>query len=289
MNTSTMKWKLLTSSFDEEMKDALQQQHHAAQFVALVGKHLIPNKADDSNTNMEFVFDDNILLGNPLPNGFRVALNLNDLKLCILDDRNKQRSEIELDGKTKLAAFEELKQSFRDLGVDIADFTNELHYEIPEHSLDKGSVFSLKNKSSFIENANYRHNAKLILNSIAALIDQKESVRIWPHHFDTGAYFVLSKNEKAEATQTIGIGFAIPDSMVAEPYYYLSFWSEKPIDGSDALPALKAGQWMMPNWNGAVLKQSEIMQKKTAEEQFEIVKSYFKIGIDIVFKHLKRV
>lgn len=282
-------WKLLSIPFNMEIHDALQQQHQAAQFIALVGKHLVPNIVDDSNTNMDFVFKDNLLRGNTLPDGFRVALGLTDLRLRILDQENNTKKEISLVGKTKQTVFEELKQSLFDLGVDVTNFINELHYEIPPHSLDKGAVFSLKNESSFIENTNYRHNAELILQEIAKPFEQAEAVKIWPHHFDTGSFIPVAKNEKGELSQSIGMGWAMPDTMVDEPYYYLNFWSEKPMDNSDNLTALPVGQWMMPNWNGAVLKQSEIMQQKTAEEQFEIVKSYFKQGIDIVFKHLKSV
>lgn len=196
MKTQKNTWKQLTTPFNEDLKEALQQQHHAAQFIALVGKHLIPNKADDSNTNMEFIVDENTLIGNALPNGIRVALGLSDLKLSILDRENNSKKEISLDGKNRLEVFEILKQSLFDLGVDVSNFTDELHYEIPEHPLDKGAVFSLKNKSSFIENAAYRHNAKLVLKEIGTLIDPKENIRIWPHHFDTGAYFVVSKKRK---------------------------------------------------------------------------------------------
>jgi hypothetical protein len=282
-------WKLLSIPFNKEINDALQQQHQAAQFIALVGKHLVPNEADDSNTNMDFAFNDNLLRGNALPSGFRMILGLTDLRLRILDGKNNVKKNILLIGKTKDAAFVELKQSLSDLGVDVANFTSKLHYEIPAHSLDKGAVFSLKNENSFIENKNYRQNAELALQEIAKQFKQADAVKIWPHHFDTGSFIPVSKNEKGELSQSIGFGWAMPDTMVDEPYYYLSFWSEKPMDNSDTLAALPAGQWKMPNWNGAVLKQSEIMQKKTAEEQFEIVKSYFEQGIDIVFKHLKSV
>ena len=280
-------WKLLSAPFNTEIMDALQQQHQASQFIALIGKYLVPTKADDSHTNMEFVFKDNALLGNALPSGFRIALGLTDLRINILDQEFNSKKEISLDGKTKQTVFEELKQSLFDLGVNVADFTNELHYEIPEHALDKGAIFSLKNKSAFIENANYRYNAELVINEIAKPFEKAEAVKIWPHHFDTGSFIPVSKNEKGELSQSIGLGWAMPDTMVEEPYYYLSFWSENPIDGSNALPALKAGHWMMPNWNGAVLKQSEIMKLRTAEGQFEIVKSYFMQGIEILLEHFE--
>jgi len=287
MNTKN-NWQLLTLPFNEELNKALQQQHHAAQYIALVGHYLIPQKADDSNTNMEYIPAGEFLQGNAMPNGMRVALQMTGLKLEILDKDGKAKKIISLIGKTKQSVFDELKQSFTELGVDVSGFKNELHYEIPIHPLDKRAVFYIKNESDFVENANYRHNAKVVLNEIAELFKEKEPIRVWPHHFDTGAFYVISKNEKGDATQTIGIGFAIPDSMVNEPYYYLSFWSEKPIKDIAQLPALSAGQWMMPNWNGAILKHSEIIKNTSANGQYQMVKSFYQSGIKMLMEEFSK-
>jgi hypothetical protein len=274
-------------SFTPELHEALQQQHHAAQFIAMAGRHLIPQQADDSNTNMQYVPNGYLLLGNALPDGQRVALQLTDLKLLVFDKGHRLKKVITLEGKTKQQVFDELKQSLSDMGVDVTGFKNELHYEIPGHPLDQGAVFSVNDKSYFAENTMYRHNAEIVLNEIAPAFKQKEPIRIWPHHFDTGAFFVISKNEKGEATQTIGIGLAIPDGMINEPYYYLSFWSEKPLENLEKLPPLDAGQWMIPDWNGAVLKLSELLTETSAEKQHQQVGSFFTKGIKLLLGHLK--
>jgi len=278
-------WKLQTLPFDEKLNDAMRQQHHAAQFIALVGRYLIPQQPDDSNTNMEFVPDRDMFVGNAMPGGLRVALQITDLRISILDQENDIKKDIYLEGKTKHEVFDELKQNLSGLGVDVSSFKNELHYEIPAHAIEQGAVFSINDKRYFTENAIYRHNAKIVLNEIAGIFEQDEPIRIWPHHFDTGAFFAISKNKKGEATQTIGIGLAIPDSMVDEPYYYLSFWSEKPEEGLDKLKPLGAGKWMMPDWNGAVLKHSEILKAGTAIGQHELVKSFFNSGIKKIIDH----
>jgi len=287
MDTSEKKWKLQTLPYDENIHQVLQQQHHAAQFIALAGHHLISQQPDDSNTNMQYVPDEELLLGNRLPNGISVALHLTDLIIRILDQENKGIKMISLEGKTKQAVFEELKQNLSDWGVVVVDFKNELHYEMPAHQLDKGSAFSVKDKHSFIENTIYRHNADIVISEIAKTFKKAETVRIWPHHFDTGSFFPLSHNNKGELTQSIGIGWAIPDSMVSEPYYYLSYWSEKPITGKAKLNLLDAGKWMLPNWNGAVLKHSEILKEKSSERQYKLVESFFKSGINILINHLQ--
>jgi len=286
MDTPEKNWKLQTLPFDENIHQALQQQHHAAQFIALAGRHLIPQQPDDSNTNMQYIPDEGFLLGNSLPNGLRMALHLTDLTISILDQKNNVKKVISLEGKTKQEVFDEIKQSLSDLGVEVADFKNELHYEMPAHQLDKGSDFSVKEKRYFIENTIYRNNAEIVISEIAKAFEKAEPVRIWPHHFDTGSFFPLSHNNKGELTQSIGIGWAMPDSMITEPYYYLSFWSEKPLANLTKLTRLDAGKWMLPDWNGAVLKHSEIFEEKSAEKQYKLVESFFKSGIDILIDYL---
>ena len=105
-----------------------------------------------------------------------------------------------------------------------------------QHRLDKGSSFKVKNSELFEENTKFRHNAEIVLNEIVATFEGGEPVKIWTHHFDTRAVFTISEDEDGEAKQTIGIGFAIPDSMVSEPYY-LSFWSSKAVEGLIKLPS----------------------------------------------------
>jgi len=288
MNTAVNEWKLMTMAFNNELNNALQQQHHAAQFIALVGRYLIPQQPDDSNTNMEFIFGKDMLLGNALANGMRMALQMSEMKISILDKKNNVKNVIALEGKIKQKVFDELTQNLADFGIDVTDFKNELHYEIPSHQLDKGAVFSIRNENDFIENTNYRHNAKIILNEIAQKFEQEEPIRIWPHHFDTGAFYVISKNDKGETTETIGIGLAIPDNMINEPYYYLSFWSENPIKGLEKFDALDAGRWMMPDWNGAVLKQSKILEVASEKGQYKLVKSFFDSRIKILIDHFNK-
>ena len=288
MNKKNKIWKPFTMAFNPELNDALQQQHHAAQLIALVGRHLIPQQADDSNTNMQYTDDGDLLLGNALPNGMHVALHLTDLKVSVLSKENIAEKVIVLEGKSMQEVFDELKQALSDSGIEVGGFKNELHYEIPSHQLDKGAVFSLRDRRYFMENTLYRHNAEIVIQEIAKAYDHTEPVRVWPHHFDTGSFIPGLRNDKDELIQSIGIGWAIPDGMLDEPYYYLSFWSKKPDEGLKALPALTAGQWMIPNWNGAVLKQSEIQQQDSDEKQHELVESFYRKGIEILLTYFSK-
>ena len=287
MNKKNTNWKLLSTPFNQGLNEALQQQYHATQFIAMAGRHLIPQQPDDSNTNMQYLPEQELLTGNELSNGFRLTLRLTDLKLCFLDQAGKCKNGISLVGKSKQQVFEELKKTLIALDIEVSKFKNELHYEIPSHKLENGASFIITDSKLFEENTKYRHNAELIMNNLATLYPKASSVRVWPHHYDTGFLLPVAYNEKGELSKSIGLGWAIPDGMVDEPYYYLSFWSEKPDDNLKTLPELTAGKWMVPDWNGAVLKHSEIQKQSSADKQFELVKSFYTKGIEILQTYLK--
>lgn len=277
-------WKKQTLAFDTLMHEALLHQHQAVQFIALAGKYLIKQEADDSNTNMQFFPDKLLLAGNKLSNGKRLALNPDRLEMYILDERLSAIRHFSLIGKSKKQVFDSVKKILSETGTDTAAFSDKLHYDLPVHDLDNGAVFSLKKKSCFLENTLNRYNAEIILSEIAAEIEGTAAVRVWPHHFDTGTFIPLAHNKSGALSKSIGLGWAIPDSMVAEPYYYLSLWSENPVTDFKTLPKLSAGNWNSQDWNGGILKHSEILAYPTAREQYQHVKLFLNSGISILQK-----
>lgn len=280
-------WKQITIPFSAVVNNVLQQQYLAAQFIALAGRYLIPKKPDGSNINMKFIPEKEMLLGNQHPDGWVVGVQLKNLTVIILDENLTSTDEISLTGLTFSDAFQEFKTKLKNNGIDISKLKTEQPYELPTDSLKDGKYFSIGLADVVTENNRYRHNAELIINEFATDFGDIEPVRIWPHHFDTGTFATLARNGKGKATKSIGLGWAIPDDMVAEPYYYLSFWSETPIETGENTDLLLAGKWMMPNWNGAVLKVSEILSKSTPEGQYNLVKSFFESGINALLEKMK--
>ncbi len=278
-------WKQLTLDFNKELSNALLQQHHAAQFIALAGRYLIPQEADDSNTNMQYQADREWLVGNVLSGGMRIALHLPDLELFTIDKFNHCRSEIPLAGKSKQQVFEQLKQNLSDLGLDVSKFRKELHYTLPDHELDKNAAFLTGDKKYTQENIFYRHNAEIIISKIASNFKKADPVRIWPHHFDTGSSIPVGYNANGGVSKSIGLGWAIPDDMIDEPYYYLSFWSESPVGDFSELPAPEAGEWIRTGWNGGVARHSDILKISSAGRQQEFVELFFNSGIKILSEH----
>ena len=272
-------WKALTQSFTGDMHNVLLQQHHAAQFIALAGRHLIPQQPDDSNTNMQYLADREWLIGNELPGGLRMVLQLSGLKLCIVDREKNCHSEISLAGLNKQQVFEQLKQSLAESNLNVSALKNELHYTLPDHELDRNAEFLMGDRQSIQENIYYRHNAEMVIASMASNFEKAEPVRIWPHHFDTGTFIPLRFNTKGGISRSIGLGWAMPDDMVNEPYYYLSFWSEDSVEDFNALPDLEAGEWIRSGWYGAVVKNADIIKISSASRQQTFVETFFNSGI----------
>ena len=275
-------WQPLSMSFSPELANALQQQHHAAQFIALAGRYLIPPQADDSHTNMQYLPEDELLIGNPLSDGMRLALRLADLKLLLLDKDSSEKFQIPMVAKTKQQVFEKLKLMLAESGLDISRLKNELHYKVPDHDLDRLALFAIKEKQSFQENIRYRHNAEVVLKKITGHFADAAPVRVWPHHFDTATFIPLSHDGNNQVTQSIGLGWAIPDSISNEPYYYLNIWPTENPGDFEQLPALAVGEWFSSEWQGGVLKLSDILGNTSANAQFEHVQLFFNSGIDIL-------
>ena len=280
-------WTSVSFEFDKDIKNALGQQHLAAQLIALIGRYIVPKKPDSSNINMRFIQDSELLLGNKLANRLQIGLQLSKMEIQVLQSDKTVINTIQLNGKTFEEAFDELKQILQNEGVDVSEIKTEQPYKLPTQWLSDGK-FSTVKKLAFANNSILRHNAETIMTELVEYFSNAIPVRIWPHHFDTGSFFTVTKNSNGESSQTIGLGWAIPDDMVNEPYFYISFWSEKEIKNSSNLTSLDFGNWMTPNWNGAILKHSEIINETSAENQYLMVKQFYNSGIEQLMQLLQK-
>lgn len=236
---------------------------------------------------MQFILEKEMLLGNKIENGIQVGLQLTKLEIHITKPNKRTISIIQLNGKSFEFAFAELRLILTNAGVDISKLKNEQPYSISSVFLEDGK-FSNTNKSALAAVTGLRHNAEIVINELAAEFKNAIPVRIWPHHFDTGTIFATARNQAGEVSKTIGLGWALPDKMINEPYFYLSFWSEKELRNSTKLTPLKNGKWMTPKWKGAILKHSEIINETSAQKQHLLVKQFFSEGVSILTRYFKR-
>ncbi len=275
-------WNLLTKAYNSDINEILFQQYFGAQFIAMAGRHLIKQRDDDSNTSMVYNSRRQSIIGEALPENIRIALNLSDLSMTLLKEDSLIKPAISLPGLDINSAFPSLLQTLNNAGVNVSNLKNELHYSFPDHKMMHGAVFTYNHPDLIQENIAYRHNAENILNEVVSDFEDSEAVRIWPHHFDTGTLIPLAYNSEGELIQSAGLGWAIPDGMIDEPYYYLSIWSKDPIKFPTKMPSLKNGRWMMPGWNGAVLRLSEILNYHSPDNQRDSVISFYKSGLQTI-------
>ncbi len=280
-------WKRIYFQFDKKLENVLRQQHLAAQLVALVGRYLVSPKPDSSNINMKYIAKKEMLLGNQLENGVQVGLQLSKLEIHVFKLNKKAIAIIQLNEKSFEFALAELRLVLSDAGVDISKLKNEQPYFLPSDFLEDDK-FHNTNKFELEAATLLRHNAEIIINELAREYKNAIPVRIWPHHFDTGTFFATARNQAGEVSQTIGLGWAMPDEMIKEPYFYLSFWSEKELRNISKLTPLEIGNWMTPGWKGAVLKHSEIINETSAQKQHQLVKQFFNEGVSVVSRLFKR-
>ena len=280
-------WKQLTATYNSDIHKAMQLQHLAAQFIALTGRYLVPEKDDRSNIAMQYIAQQEMLLGQQLPDGIVAGLLLRNLVLQLRDRNRSVISEIPLEGQTFPEILIEYKKQLHRAGADVSLLKTEQPYELPTDSLDEGMFFTAGPQEAVIENIKYRHNASLVLNELRAGYAGACPVYTWPNHFDTGFSFPVEHNREGRETKTIGMGWAIPDHIVDEPYFYLSYMSDEPVD-QDSKPGEPAtGKWMMPKWHGAVLPLSQIVKEQSAENQYALVKLFFESASQILFAHFK--
>jgi hypothetical protein len=269
-------WKQLSFKDTHKLNQAIAYIHHAAQLAAAVGNSLLPKADDDSQSNLEWLPGLNALAGQLVEGSFRAALRYLPFELLVLDDQNRIREGESIPGRTKEELFIWLQRAVTRVGGKGKEIKPIEHYEIPDHPVEQGEAFPEINSSLHNELIFYRSNADWVLNEVAGLYKKVTPVRTWPHHFDTGAVMTLKEDKKGNASQTIGIGWAIPDNKFPEPYFYVNHWTAEDPPDYEKLPPLEgAGKWNIGEWKGAVLKSSDVIEhRQTADQQQEVLQFF---------------
>lgn len=278
---SINEWKPLGMRYTNKVHEVLLQQHHLVQNIAKVGRSLIPQKNDDSHTSLIFIPQSTLLIGAKIPGNFRLAFDMKKEGFVLINQNIESISPVlDVAGKSPDQVFYELKLALNNAGVNVLNLKNKLHYQIPKHEVDNGGLYQKSPKKEVEENINYRQNADMVMNELVRIYPKTEKIRVWPHHFDTGSYIPVAYNAIGKLSKYVGIGWSIPDAMVNEPYFYLSYSSE--TVSISKLPSLKVGYWEPSGWKGAILPLSELLDEKHAENQAEKAMEFFIGGIKAI-------
>lgn len=280
-------WKELTQKDFQALRESIDTIHHALQFVAIVGKYLLPPRTDDSHTAMEWISSRMIFAGEWInaDRTFRVTLNPELLRLELCDYDWNCLSEINMVNKTKMEIYALLKLQLSQLGVSVANLSIDMHYDIPRHITDNGGTYKIENPDHFREIANYYSNAHLVLKQVIANVNEATLIRCWPHHIDLATNIIVQRDENGSLLRTIGVGITPPDTYYNEPYFYMRIWSRDNLEITE-FPELNAGRWHQKDWTGAVLKISKLASKNNINDQVEVMTTFIKTGLMYFYNEL---
>ena len=181
----------------------------------------------------------------------------------------EETDRISLNGLTYMQTVEPWKKWFLDAGFD-GKLNLKLHYELPDSDLYKFDAFSKPDDAILKHWTEFRTIANQVMAALNEEVGIVSDINIWPHHFDTGTYYMLHETN-GEGDRSIGAGLGVADSMVPEPYFYIYGWhKDQKLDYSIA-PSLGDGNWITENWEGAVLPISAL-----GENPLESVNQFYR-------------
>ncbi len=263
---------------------AIQALHQAAQFAAMISNSYLPRLSDDSQNSFHWNAETCCLEGRWIKNpSVRILIDVRNFEIII--DNYLSLEIISLDGWTKEQVIGNLQDELNKIHLNPALLKPVDQFTIPAHPVDKGLPFSKPSMEFLTEWSNYLNVTQQVLGEIQSRFKWASAISVWPHHFDMGIYVPIAKDEAGNDTNSIGLGLAIPDTYVSEPYFYINHWSSEPIKYPEHLPQTRHGYWNTKDWKGLVLTSSAILVKA---DQVALVKAFFNEGIDASLQLLKR-
>ncbi|KKN92654.1 hypothetical protein LCGC14_0205880 [marine sediment metagenome] len=239
--------------------------HLAAQYLAAAGISFVEKKTDDSHTNLGWSIGKQRLETHPLStDGDVLTLNYNTFSLEWNSPENN--ASFALDGKTHQQVLEWLASSADSfLGKK---YTYDFHYDLP-YSIDDSFTFKL-DALKLKELADLRSLTQSSLEKTLAVNGLESDIRIWPHHFDSGAYVIISDD------LAIGFGLAVPDTMINEHYFYISGYKGHDGIETSSFDSLSLGEWKNEGFKGAVLPATKIKEEQAIQFFTEAINIYKK-------------
>ncbi|WP_298309777.1 hypothetical protein [uncultured Aquimarina sp.] len=244
------------------------QMHLAAQYLAAAGISFVDKKDDDSHTNLGFSVEKGTLYTRKLDNK-PIVLSLSyDLFTLEWNDASS-KSTLRLDGTTHAEVIQWINRMANNSNTSVP-YSYDIHYELP-YQIKDDYVFKLEDVSTLKKLKEQRILAHTVLREFLDRNKLDSEIRIWPHHFDTGAFAPLED----EAGLAIGLGLAIPDESHSEYYFYISAYQGH--DGVDTtnFKSLSLGEWKNEGFKGAILPVTGV-NKNNGVTFFEEALSIYK-------------
>lgn len=265
-----MDWKALGATHTAKLAEARLQLHYASQVVAAAAIALLPPQPDDSHPNLAWDDARGALVGRALGDAaWRLSLGFASFEVRLLDAHGAPLGAVPLDGIDLRGLFDSVGKLLEAHGVVAeANALEPTPYALPPHRIADGGRFERPPEPVLCELAAWFATAGAALQSCADEWPGSADVRVWPHHFDVGSLFSVTRDAEGQATATVGFGLSPGDEMIDEPYYYVSAW---PAPEQPTWPPLASpGHWLAEGFVGAVLTRAELPtdDRRDAVEHF---------------------
>lgn len=226
-----------------------------AQYLAAAGISFLEKKDDDSHSNLGFSIENNSMYSRPLnENGDTLSVSYKKFQLDW--NSNGSSASLRLDGTTHAEILKWINMMATKAAIK-APYTYVFHYDFP-YQIKDNFIFKVLDTNRLHKLLRLRVLAHSVLETFLQEHQLNSEIRIWPHHFDTGAYAVFNDM----SAQAIGLGLAVPDTVCSDHYFYINgYQGHKVIDTSGFRP-LSLGSWGINGFNGAILPATETDRDK---------------------------
>ncbi len=256
----------------QEYNKTDQQLHWLSQVLAKTGRAFVPEKEDDSHTNLYFDPVAGRLCGRWIVQEKQksmLTLNLASMQFEWLDRYFEVKHSTSVVDKSLEEIEKEVAIFPSSLGMPSEKMFEALHFEIPRYGFNSIAQKDLSDEG-LRQWKFFRYLANLASLDFMGFVQAESEIRIWPHHFDTGVYTQLTPGFG------LGFGLAMEDSIAGQPYFYLAgYASDQQIQYTN-LPALKTGKWITgENWNGAILPLGDLDTRKL-EANLSVIEGFIR-------------
>jgi len=222
-----------------------------AQYLAAAGISFLKKKDDDSHSNLGFSIEKSSMYSRPL-NENGDTLSVSYKKFTLDWNSDDVSTSLRLDGITHAEILKWIEKMATKATIKLP-YTYSFHYNFP-YQIKDNFVFKLLDANKLRELLNLRFLVQSVLETFLQEENLNSEIRIWPHHFDTGAYAIFNDM----TGDAIGLGLAVPDKVCRDHYFYISgHRGHEVLDTSDFRP-LSLGSWGINEFNGAILPATEI-------------------------------
>lgn len=243
----------------------INQLHIAAQYLAAAGISFLEKREDDSHSNLEWSVQNSELITWPLSGkGDHLALNYSNFSLVWIHEET--RKELFLSDQSHESVLRWINEMVQENNLDNYhyDFHYELPYPFPNGEYKLKSIIQ-QELNDFIKLMNV---AQASLEGLLQQYNFKSDIRVWPHHFDLGAFVQVNES------LSIGLGLAIPDEAIDDFYFYVSGYNGHDAIETKGFSPLSEGEWQTGSWKAASLRASNATRETVSNFLNEAVNTF---------------